>query len=102
MFEPEAFRKQMYCVKESAYDIVVTFWSPAAIRHPGNCAPLPLSLRLWWYVIKIGKIPKIINFSIPNVMTFNSMNIWNFRTRYGIGLAQTAKKVTGGISGFFV
>jgi len=25
MFEPEVFRKQMYCIEESAYDIVVTF-----------------------------------------------------------------------------
>jgi len=41
MFEPEAFRKHMYCIEESAYDIVVTFWSPAVIWHQGNCAPLP-------------------------------------------------------------
>ena len=39
MFEPEAFRKQMYSIDESAYDIV-TFWSPAVIRNQGNCAPL--------------------------------------------------------------
>jgi len=25
MFEPEVFRKQMYCFEKSAYDIVVTF-----------------------------------------------------------------------------
>ena len=89
MLEPEAFRKQMYCIEESACDIV-TFWSPAVIRHQGNCAPLPPSLRLWWCAIKIGKIPKIISVSIPNVMTFYSMNICNFQ--YGIGLAQTANK----------
>ena len=41
MFEPEVFRKQMYCIEESAYDIVVTFWSPAVIRRQAKCAPLP-------------------------------------------------------------
>jgi len=25
VFEPEVFQKQMYCIEESAYDIVVTF-----------------------------------------------------------------------------
>ena len=54
--------------------------------------PCPLLLRLWWCAIKIGKIPKIINVSIPNVMTFYSVNICNFRTQYGIGLAQTSNK----------
>jgi len=24
-FEPDVFRKQMYCIEESPYDIVVTF-----------------------------------------------------------------------------
>jgi len=47
MFEPEVFRKQMYCYEKSAYDIVVTFWSPAVIRRPGNCAPLVTSLVLF-------------------------------------------------------
>ena len=32
------------------------FWPSAVIRRAGNCAPLPPSLRLWWYPIKIGKI----------------------------------------------
>jgi len=41
MFEPEVFRKQMYCFKNSAYDIVVAFWSPAVIRRPGDCSTLP-------------------------------------------------------------
>jgi len=27
-FEPEVFRKQMYCFERSAHDIVVTFWPP--------------------------------------------------------------------------
>jgi len=36
MFEPEVFRKQMYCIEESTYDIVGSF------RRPGDCAPLPL------------------------------------------------------------
>jgi len=41
MFEPEVFWKQMYCIEESAYDIIVTFWSPAVIRRQERCAPLP-------------------------------------------------------------
>jgi len=41
MFELEVFRKQMYCFEKSAYDIVVTFWSPAVIPCPRNCAPFP-------------------------------------------------------------
>jgi len=47
MFEPEFFRKQIYCVEESTCDIVGTFWRPpAVIRHPhidlapGKYAPL--------------------------------------------------------------
>jgi len=47
MFEPEVFRKQMYCIKESTYDIVVTFRRPprsfgasAVIRRPGIYAHL--------------------------------------------------------------
>jgi len=43
MFEPEVFRKRMYCVEESICDIDGTLWRPpAVIRRPGNCA---LSLR---------------------------------------------------------
>jgi len=53
MFEPEVFRKQIYCIEEST-DIVGTFRRPRShsvppveIRRPGNCAPLahPPSLR---------------------------------------------------------
>jgi len=46
MFEPEVFRKQMYCI-----EVLVTllglfgalpqsFGAPRAIRRPGNCTPL--------------------------------------------------------------
>jgi len=42
MFELEVFGKQMYYIKQSAYGCVVTFWLPAVIRYPGNCAPLAL------------------------------------------------------------
>ena len=52
MFEPEVFRKQMYCSEKSACDTAVTF-PPRS--DSGNCAPLPPSLRLWCYAIKIGK-----------------------------------------------
>ena len=47
IFEPEVFRKQMYWIEESTYDIVGTFRRPhshsarpAVIRRPGICAPL--------------------------------------------------------------
>jgi len=90
MFEPEVFRKQMYCFAKSAYDIVVTFWPPAVIRRPGNCVPLPSSLHFWCYAIKIGKITE--NKQIPNVMAFYSMNICNFRTQCHMDLAQIANK----------
>jgi len=37
MFEPELFRKQMYCIEESACDIVGTFrrssWSFGTLRN---------------------------------------------------------------------
>ena len=36
----------------------MTFWLPAVIRRPRNCAPLPPSLRLLCYAIKIGKFSK--------------------------------------------
>ena len=35
----------MYCVEESACDIVGIFRRPPAIRRPGHCGPLVLSLR---------------------------------------------------------
>ena len=51
-FEPEVFRKQIYCIEESTCDIFGMFWlsrqwfgAPAVIRRPhndsalGNCAP---------------------------------------------------------------
>ena len=44
----------MYCFEKSAY-VIVTFWPPAVIWRPKNCAPLPPSLRLWCYAIKIEK-----------------------------------------------
>jgi len=76
--------------------VLMTLWlfvPPQWFGTRGIVPPCPLSLRLWWCATKIGKIPKIINVSIPNVMTFYSMNICNFRTQYCIGLAQTANKV---------
>jgi len=45
-------RKQIYCIEESACDIVWTFRRPPqsfgvpiVIRRPRNCAPFPPSLR---------------------------------------------------------
>jgi len=35
IFEPEVFRKQMYCIEESTCDLVGTFQRPPAIiRYP--------------------------------------------------------------------
>jgi len=53
MFEPEAFRKEIYCVEESTCKIVGTFWRPQQtfgtsimIRRPGNFPPVAIpSLR---------------------------------------------------------
>jgi len=36
MFEPEVFRKHMYCIEDSTCDIVVSL---AVVRRPGNFAP---------------------------------------------------------------
>jgi len=56
MFEPEVFRKQMYCFgKKVLMTLLEFFGPPAVIRCPGNCALLPHSLRLWCYAMKIGK-----------------------------------------------
>jgi len=48
MFEPEEFRKQMYCIEESACDIVDFPSPPAVIRRPHSdsapgelCPPCP-------------------------------------------------------------
>jgi len=52
MFEPEEFRKQIYCIEESTCDVTLlghappeSFGSLMVIRRPGNCASLvtPLS-----------------------------------------------------------
>ena len=46
VFEPEVFRKQMYCIEECTYGIVEIFGTPATIhpprviRRPGKRAPL--------------------------------------------------------------
>jgi len=55
IFEPEVFRKHMYCIEECTYDIIEILWrtrnhsapsqyfsTPRVIRRPGNCAPFPL------------------------------------------------------------
>ena len=45
MFEPEIFRKQMYCIDENICDIVGTLWRPHSDSAPGSCAPLVMPLR---------------------------------------------------------
>jgi len=46
MFEPEVFRKQMYCSEKSAYDNFVTFYPSAVIRLPGIVPLAPLVTTL--------------------------------------------------------
>jgi len=51
MFEPEVFRKYMYCIEDSTCDIVVTFRRPpqsfgaprSYSAHGELCPPYPLS-----------------------------------------------------------
>jgi len=46
MFEPEAFRKQMYCTEESTCGILGTFRDPCSHSAPGELWPLaPALLR---------------------------------------------------------
>jgi len=52
--------------------------------------PSPPWLRFWFYAIKIGKFSENEKISSPMIMNFYSMNIGNFRTQYGVDLAQTA------------
>ena len=76
---------------KSAYGIVMSF-APTVIRRPGNIplAPLVTSLVLCYKNRK--NVPKINKFSYPNVMNFYFKKICNFRTQYGMDLAQTASK----------
>jgi len=46
MFEPEVFRKQMYCT-EVLVTLLGLFGAFMVIRRPGNCASSPPSLRPW-------------------------------------------------------
>jgi len=51
MFEPEVFRKQMYCT-EVLVTLLGLLGAPQSfgafmVRRLGNCAPCPLSLRPW-------------------------------------------------------
>jgi len=45
MFEPEVFRKQMYCIEESTCNIVGTFPNPPAIIQRPHCLSEPGELR---------------------------------------------------------
>jgi len=49
MFEPEVFRKEMYCFEKYAYHL-----APRSDSAPGELCPLAPSLRLWCFDIKIG------------------------------------------------
>jgi len=52
MFEPEVFRKQMYCIEESTCDTVGTFWRPSQSFGARGIVPrCPPSLRPWLDVL---------------------------------------------------
>ena len=53
VFEPEVFRKQMYCFEKKCWWLVGTFWPPAVIPRPGNCSPC--TPRYVTGVMQIGK-----------------------------------------------
>jgi len=61
--------------------LVTLLWlsgPPAVIRRPRNRAPLPTSLRLWCYAMKIGEFFENKQIFKPaNVTNFYSMNICN-------------------------
>ena len=48
MFEPVVFRKQIYCIEESACDIVGSSQRPLSDSAPGELfTPCPSTLRPW-------------------------------------------------------
>ena len=55
MFEPEVFRKQMYCFEKKCSWHCWNFLAPRSDSAPKYRAPLPPSLRLCCYAMKIGK-----------------------------------------------
>ena len=87
MFEPEFFRKQMYCIEESTCDIAGTFPRPRSDSVPGACVPLAPSLRpcncgdKYFLTLEQSRGESIVpSFSqIPHrtCETF-SPNMWNF------------------------
>jgi len=40
VFQPEVFRKHMYCIEESTCNILGAFGAPCIDSAPGNCSPL--------------------------------------------------------------
>ena len=51
MFEPEVFRKQIFCIELSTCDIVLTFRRPHGDSTPEELCPLtPLFTALGWTV----------------------------------------------------
>ena len=69
----------MYCIEESACDIVETFRRPPVIRRPGHCAVLAPLLRPWLHQNKnrtagcILLVSQVVttNLSPPTVNTNN-------------------------------
>jgi len=106
MFEPEVFRKQIYCCTKVLVTLFGLFGDPQSfgalivIRRLGNCAPCPPSLRPWllraatrlnksWYtaVTRGKREPWALGgakFSIhPNFCATSRKNEWeNFAGRW--------------------
>jgi len=75
-FEPEVFRKQMYCIEERTSDIVGTFGALViqriVIQRPGDCGLLPLVTPLpyckMWKKSELQQNNFIVSFK-PNVFS---------------------------------
>ena len=88
------FGNKCTVLKQVLYDIVLTFWSPAMIRRPGNCAALLPSLRLWCYSTKIRKFSenKQIFKSERHELLFREHLQFSNTIAYRMDLAQTVNK----------
>jgi len=95
MFEPEVFRKQMYCIEESTCDIVETF------RRTGNCVPLtPLvaPLHLAKFLPKYCALQKLIVYHHKTVFCYEPHNpaqeslMVHYPGSFSFVISQTYKK----------
>jgi len=68
----------MYCIEESACDIVGTFGAPIVIRRPGNFTPLVPSLRPWSRYFPSGdEVISSLHIRPHVLLRTLSQNLWN-------------------------